>query len=83
MAGSMRRNWMLDPFRRAALVKVVRPDAKKPTDAPPAPRTPASTKAERQAPAASAVSAGASATDALKSTFVTACLSPTSVAVGL
>jgi hypothetical protein len=32
---------------------------------------------------AAAVSAGASATDALKSTFVTACLSPTSVAVGL
>src|SRR6187399_3439637 len=41
--------------------KVVRPDAKKPTDAPPAPRTTASAKAERQAPAASAVSAGASA----------------------
>jgi hypothetical protein len=30
-----------------------------------------------------AVAAGASATDALKSTFITACLSPTSVAVGL
>jgi hypothetical protein len=29
------------------------------------------------------VTAGASATDALKSTFITACLSPTSVAVGL
>jgi protein TonB len=41
--------------------KVVRPDAKKPTDAPPAPRTTASPKAEHQAPAASAVSAGASA----------------------
>lgn len=32
---------------------------------------------------AAAVAAGASATDALKSTFVTACLSPTSVAIGL
>lgn len=41
--------------------KVVRPDAKKPTDAPPAPRTTASARAERQAPAASAASAGASA----------------------
>ena len=41
--------------------KVVRPDAKKPTEAPPAPRTTASPRAERQAPAASAVSAGASA----------------------
>jgi protein TonB len=41
--------------------KVVRPDAKKPSDAPPAPRTTASSKAERQAPAASAVSAGAAA----------------------
>jgi len=41
--------------------KVVRPDAKKPTDAPPAPRTTASPKAERQAPAASAANAGASA----------------------
>jgi len=41
--------------------KVVRADAKKPSDAPPAPRTTASPKAERQAPAASAVSAGASA----------------------
>lgn len=30
-----------------------------------------------------AMAAGASATDALKSTFVTACLSPTSVAIGL
>ena len=41
--------------------KVVRAEAKKPTDAPPAPRTTASPKAERQAPAASAASAGASA----------------------
>ena len=41
--------------------KVVRADAKKPTDASPAPRTTASPKAERQAPAASAVNAGASA----------------------
>jgi protein TonB len=40
--------------------KVVRAEAKKPTDAPPAPRTTAS-RAERQAPAASAASAGASA----------------------
>jgi hypothetical protein len=32
---------------------------------------------------AAAVTAGASETDALKSTFVTACLSPTSVAIGL
>jgi protein TonB len=41
--------------------KVVRVDAKKPTDAPPAPRTTASPKAERQTPAASAANAGASA----------------------
>ena len=41
--------------------KVVRPDAKKPTDAPPAPRTDGAAAAERQAPAASAVSAGATA----------------------
>ena len=41
--------------------KVVRPEAKKPTDAPPAPRTTASPKAERQAPAASAANAGAAA----------------------
>jgi len=40
--------------------KVVRAEAKKPTDAPPAPKTTAS-RAERQAPAASAASAGASA----------------------
>lgn len=41
--------------------KVVRPEAKKPSEAPPTPRTTASPRAERQAPAASAVSAGASA----------------------
>jgi protein TonB len=41
--------------------KVVRPKAKKPSDAPPAPRTTASPRAERQAPAASAANAGASA----------------------
>jgi len=41
--------------------KVVRPDAKRPSDAPPAPRTTASPKAERQAPAASAPNSGASA----------------------
>ncbi|MBR0710841.1 energy transducer TonB family protein [Bradyrhizobium liaoningense] len=41
--------------------KVVRPEAKKPSHATPAPRTTASGRAERQAPAASAVSAGASA----------------------
>jgi periplasmic protein TonB len=41
--------------------KVVRADAKKPTEATPAPRTTAAPKAERQAPAASAVSSGASA----------------------
>ena len=41
--------------------KVVRAEAKKPTEAPPAPRTTAAPRAERQAPAASAVSAGASA----------------------
>jgi len=41
--------------------KVTRTDAKKPTEAPPAPRTTASPRAERQAPAASAVSSGASA----------------------
>jgi periplasmic protein TonB len=41
--------------------KVVRADAKKPSEAPPAPRTTAAPKAERQAPAASAVSSGASA----------------------
>lgn len=41
--------------------KPVRTDAKKPTDAMPAPRTTAAPRAERQAPAASAISAGASA----------------------
>jgi periplasmic protein TonB len=41
--------------------KVVRADAKKPTEAPPAPRTTASPRAEREAPVASAVSSGASA----------------------
>lgn len=41
--------------------KVVRAEAKKPSEAPPAPRTTAAPRAERQAPAASAVSAGASA----------------------
>ena len=41
--------------------KVVRPDAKKPVDAPPAPRTSAPPRAERQAPLASAMSAGAAA----------------------
>jgi protein TonB len=40
---------------------VVRVGAKKPTEAPPAPRTTAAPRAERQAPAASAISAGASA----------------------
>lgn len=39
----------------------VRPDAKKPSHTTPVPRTTASPRAERQAPAASAVSAGASA----------------------
>ena len=53
----------VEPQKKPAPVKpkVVRPDAKKPTDAPPAPRTTASSKAERQAPAASAANAGASA----------------------
>src|SRR5262249_36499253 len=41
--------------------KVVRADATKPSEAPPAPRTTAAPKAEREAPAASAVSSGASA----------------------
>jgi len=51
------------PEKKPAPVKpkVVRTEAKKPTDAPPAPRTTASPRAERQAPAASAASAGASA----------------------
>ncbi|WP_314960163.1 energy transducer TonB [Bradyrhizobium cosmicum] len=38
--------------------RVVRPDARKPSDAPPAPRTSAPPRAERQAPLASAVNAG-------------------------
>jgi periplasmic protein TonB len=41
--------------------KPVRAEAKKPTEATPAPRTSAAPKAERQAPAASAISAGATA----------------------
>jgi protein TonB len=41
--------------------RVIRAEAKKPVDSPPAPRTTAAPRAERQAPAASAVSAGASA----------------------
>ncbi|MBX9651406.1 MAG: TonB family protein [Xanthobacteraceae bacterium] len=53
----------LVPDQKPAPVKpkVTRVEAKKPTDAPPAPRTTAAPRAERQAPAASAVSAGASA----------------------
>ena len=53
----------VDPEKKPVPVKprVVRADAKKPSDAPPAPRTTASPKAERQAPAASAANAGASA----------------------
>ncbi|MHB0769981.1 TonB family protein [Bradyrhizobium sp. 5.13L] len=39
--------------------KVVRREAKKPSEAPPAPRTSAPPRAEREAPAASAMSAGA------------------------
>jgi protein TonB len=52
-----------EPEKKPSPVKpmVVRREAKKPTDAPPAPRTTASPRAERQAPAASAASAGASA----------------------
>ena len=51
------------PEPKPAPVKpnVVRADAKKPTEAPPAPRTTASPRTERRAPAASAISAGASA----------------------
>ncbi|MCA6109948.1 energy transducer TonB [Bradyrhizobium cenepequi] len=41
--------------------KVVRREAKKPTEAPPAPRTTASPRVERQGPTMSAVSSGASA----------------------
>ncbi|MBR0958212.1 TonB family protein [Bradyrhizobium japonicum] len=48
------------PVEKLAPAKptVVRPDARKPSDAPPAPRTSAPPRAERQAPLASAVSAG-------------------------
>lgn len=51
------------PQERPTPVKprVVRPDANKPVDAPPAPRTSAPPRAERQAPLASAMSSGASA----------------------
>lgn len=41
--------------------KIVRPNARKPSEAPPAPRTSAPPRAERRAPAASAMSAGAAA----------------------
>ena len=41
--------------------KVIRPEAKKPNDSPPAPRTAAPPRVERQAPTASAASAGATA----------------------
>ena len=41
--------------------KIVRPEAKKPNDSPPAPRTSAPPRVERQAQAASAASAGATA----------------------
>ena len=41
--------------------KVVRAEVRKPSEAPPAPRTTAAPRAERQAPAASAVSPGAAA----------------------
>jgi periplasmic protein TonB len=51
------------PERTPVPVKptVVRREAKKPSEAAPAPRTTAPSRAERQAPAASAISAGASA----------------------
>ncbi|WFU23777.1 TonB family protein [Bradyrhizobium sp. CB1717] len=51
----------IEPVEKPAPVKprVVRPDARKPSEAPPAPRTSAPPRAERQAPLASAVSAGA------------------------
>jgi protein TonB len=54
---------IIAPVQKPAPVKpkVVRADAKKPAEATPAPRTTAAPKAERQAPAASAVSSGASA----------------------
>jgi protein TonB len=53
----------LVPDQKPAPVKpkITRVEAKKPVDAPPAPRTTAAPRAERQAPAASAVSAGESA----------------------
>ena len=50
-----------DPKPAPVKPNVVRAEAKKPTEAPPAPRTTAAPRAERQAPAASAISAGASA----------------------
>jgi protein TonB len=46
--------------------KAARPEAKKPVDAPPAPRTAAAPRAERQSPAASAVSASAAAVASYK-----------------
>ncbi|KYG23817.1 energy transducer TonB [Bradyrhizobium sp. AT1] len=51
----------VEPMEKPAPVKpkAVRPDARKPSEAPPAPRTSAPPRAERQAPLASAVSAGA------------------------
>jgi len=51
------------PVEKPAPVKpkVTRAEAKKPAEAPPAPRTSASPRTERQAPAASAISSGASA----------------------
>lgn len=53
----------VEPEKKPAPVKpkVVRTDAKKPTEAPPAPRTTASPRAERQTPAVSVASSGASA----------------------
>jgi protein TonB len=52
-----------EPAKKPSPVKskVVRAEAKKPSDAPPAPRTTASPKAERQGPAVSVASTGASA----------------------
>ncbi|PIT01233.1 energy transducer TonB [Bradyrhizobium nitroreducens] len=51
----------VEPVEKPAPAKprVVRPDARKPSEAPPALRTSAPPRAERQAPLASAVSAGA------------------------
>jgi protein TonB len=53
----------VEPEKKPSPVKpkVVRAEAKKPTEAPPAPRTTASPRAERQGPAASIASTGASA----------------------